>query len=133
MFKKSIFAVAASAVLFATPASIIANSAPALSQTASRIAKGSTPVGNTAWQQYPNGGGVFVDVDTSSAGFTSTPVYITSIGGSGYHWAVTGASAIYYPTARGFRVYIRFPDGSALTPEFANQYNWHINWVGVGN
>ena len=40
----------------------------ALSQTvqSTLIARGSTPVGNTAWEQY-FGEGIFVNVDTSSA------------------------------------------------------------------
>src|SRR5215212_4910305 len=44
------------------------------------IASGKTPQGSTAWQQYPGGAGVFVDINTSSAGFTALPQYYTSIG-----------------------------------------------------
>jgi hypothetical protein len=117
-------------VLFA--ASIVINKpTPALSQTV-QIGRGSTPAGNTAWQQYTGtGGGVFVDVNTSSAGFTTTPIYITSLGGTGFIWETTGATSIYVPTPTGFRVYVRFPDGRSLTPAFANQYQWHINWIAV--
>jgi hypothetical protein len=127
-------------VLLAAPITVINQPTPALSQTVQSglIARGSTPVGNTAWQQYfvqagvvTAGSGIFVDVDTSSAGFTTTPIYITSIGGAGYHWGTTGATSIYAPTPTGFRVYIRFPDGSSLTPAFANQNGWHINWIAV--
>lgn len=96
-----------------------------------RIGSGSTPAGSTSWQQYPGGRGVFVDINTSAAGFTTTPVYITSIGGATSHWATTGASSIYLPTPTGFRVYVRWVDNSPLTPATANSYGWHINWIGV--
>lgn len=96
------------------------------------IASGKTPQGSTAWQQYPGGKGVFVDINTSSAGFTATPQYYTSIGGATSHWATTGATSIYNPTPTGFRVYVRWADASALTPAQANSYGWHINWLAVG-
>jgi len=127
-------------VLFAAPITVINQPTLALSQTveSALIARGSTPVGNTPWQQYssspgdPFGGeGVFVDVDTSSAGFTTTPIYITSLGGNSHHWATTGATSIYYPTPTGFRVFVRFPNGGSLTPAVANQFGWHINWIAV--
>ena len=116
--------------LFAAPITVINQPTPALSQTA-QIARGSTPVGNTAWQQYPSGDGVFVNVDTSSAGFTTTPIYITSLGGRSDHWFTTGATSIYVPTATGFRVYVRYANGGSLTPAIANQNGWHINWIAV--
>lgn len=126
-------------VLFAAPITVINQPMPALSQSvqSALIGRGSTPVGNTAWQPYfvpgdaTAGQGIFVDVDTSSAGFTTTPIYITSIGGNGGHWGTTGATSIYNPTPTGFRVYIRYPDGGSLTPAFANQYGWHINWIAI--
>ncbi len=120
--------------LFAAPIAVINNPMPALSQ-AVQIASGSTPVGNTAWQSYSDGQGgegVFVDVDTSSANFTTTPIYTTSLGGFGYHWLTAGATSIYTPTATGFRVYVRWSNGvGGLTPAFANSVGWHINWIGV--
>jgi hypothetical protein len=120
-------------VIFAALITVINQPTPALSLAiqSSLIARGSTPVGNTAWQQYPTGEGVFVDVDTSSAGFKTTPIYITSIGGTSSHWATTGATSIYAPTPTGFRVYVRWSSGGALTPAIANQYEWHINWIAV--
>ena len=120
-------------VLFAAPITVINQPTPALSQTerSALIARGSTPVGNTAWQQYFDGEGVFVDVDTSSAGFKTTPIYSTSIGGETSHWGTTGATSIYFPTPTGFRVYVRWSTGGALTPATANQFGWHINWIAV--
>jgi hypothetical protein len=105
---------------------------PVLSQYSpiTQLAGGSTPAGNTAWQQSPGGQGVFVDVDTSSVGFTSTPIYITSLGGTLNHSGATGATSIYSPTPTRFRVYVRYATGGSLTPAMANQNGWHINWIG---
>ncbi|MCC5598299.1 hypothetical protein LC653_41710 [Nostoc sp. CHAB 5784] len=100
-----------------------------------KIAAGSTTPGATNWQPYVGSisiNGIYVDVDTSGANFTSTPKYVTSIGGDGYHWATTGGSAIYSPTPTGFRVYVRFSDNGTLSPAFANQNRFHINWIGIG-
>jgi hypothetical protein len=103
-----------------------------------RIASGQTPPGATAWQPYPAGNGIFVDVNTTSGKFSSAPAYVTSIGGVSSHWNTTGASSVYgpnvvgtLPTATGFRVYIRWADGAALTPAQANGFKWHINWIGM--
>ena len=95
------------------------------------IASGSTPQGSTAWQQYTGGAGVYVDVNTTTAGFTGTPLYFTSLGGASSHWATTGATSIYLPTATGFRVYVRWVDGLPLTPATANAHGWHINWLAI--
>ena len=77
-----------------------------------RIASGRTQPGETAWQQYENDAGIFVDVDTTAARLTDTPVYVTSIGGDSHHWATTGATSIYNATATGFRVYVRWANGT---------------------
>jgi hypothetical protein len=114
-------------VLFAAPITVINQPMPALSQQTLKVVGGRTPVGNTAWQPYATG--IFVDVDTSFAGFTQTPLYITSLGGNGAQWETTGATSIYQPTPTGFRVYVRLSSGASLTPAFANQYGWHINWI----
>ena len=96
-----------------------------------KIGSGSTPAGTTKWKQYPGGKGVFVDISTSAAGFSSTPQYLTSIGGSSSHWSTTGATSIYSPSSKGFRVYVRWANGNPLTPSDANRLKWHINWVGI--
>jgi hypothetical protein len=101
-----------------------------------RIASGKTTPGQTAWQQYQGGNGIFVDVNTTAGNFSAAPVYITSIGGISSHWNTTGATSIY-PTPPAadlrisFRVYVRWADGSPLTPAQANGFQWHINWVGM--
>ncbi|NET56674.1 MAG: hypothetical protein F6K47_11075 [Symploca sp. SIO2E6] len=60
-----------------------------------KIGSGETPAGSTAWQAYNGTEGVFVDVNTSGAGFTTTPNYVASIAGKTGHWETTGGSAIY--------------------------------------
>ncbi|MCC5616871.1 hypothetical protein LC605_17670 [Nostoc sp. CHAB 5836] len=98
-----------------------------------KIAAGSTTPGATSWQPYPaTENGIYVDVDTSEANFTSTPKYVTSIGGDDTHWQTTGGSAIYFPTPKGFRIYVRFSPDSILNPAIANQKKFHINWIGIG-
>jgi hypothetical protein len=101
-----------------------------------RIASGQTPQGSTAWQVY-SPSGIYVDVNTTAGKFSSAPAYVTSIGGRTSHWATTGATSVYptppgnYATATSFRVYVRWADGSPLTPATANSYGWHINWIGM--
>ena len=137
--KKNIGIGAIVTVLFVALITIINQPTLALSQTvqSALIARGSTPVGNTAWEQYfASGGGVFeqgvvLDVDTSSAKFRTTPIYITSLGGTSHHWATTGSTSIYDPTRTGFRVYVRYSTGQPITPVVANQLGWHINWIAV--
>lgn len=95
------------------------------------IASGQTTVGGTNWQVYIEAANaIFVDVDTSSAGFTVIPNYVTSLVGTQRHWEVLGATSIYQPSMTGFRVYIRFADGSTLTPSDANAFGWSIAWIG---
>jgi hypothetical protein len=133
--KKIMGAGAVVTVLFAGSITIINQQQTlALSQTvqSALIGRGSTPAGNTAWQQYGEEG-IFVDVDTSSAGFNTTPLYITSLGGISNHWGSIGATSIYTPTPTGFRIYLRWAVGGSITPAFANQYGWHINWIAVPN
>lgn len=95
------------------------------------ISSGQTPVGTTNWQVYtgaPNS--LYVDVDTSAAGFTTVPSYVCSLGGMQRHWEVLGSTSIYEASRTKFRVYVRFVDGSALTPADANSFGWIIMWIG---
>jgi hypothetical protein len=96
-----------------------------------KIASGSTTPGSTNWQPYSGNTGVYLDVDTSAGKFTTTPKYLTSLGGTSSHWAATGVTSIYDATPTGFRVYVRWSNGSALTPAQANSFQWHVNWLGV--
>lgn len=92
---------------------------------------GKTPAGSTNWQVYSDAANaIFVDVDTTAAGFTSVPNYVSALGGNGQHWEAVGGSAVYSPTPTGFRVYVRFVDQRLLTPAIANTNGWHIIWIG---
>ena len=92
---------------------------------------GTTAPGSTNWKPYGNNIGVYVDVDTTADGFASTPMYFTCLRGKNSHWRTTGATSIYNATRTGFRVYVRWSDGSTLTPAKANDLEWHINWLGI--
>lgn len=96
-----------------------------------KIASGSTTPGSTNWQPYGSNTGVYLDVDTSPSRFTTTPKYFASLGGSSSHWATTGVTSIYTPSPTGFRVYVRWSNGTNLTPAQANSFQWHVNWVGM--
>ena len=107
-----------------------------------RIGSGKTDPDNTAWQPYnPTspipGRGIYVDVDTSKAGFTKTPNYVISVCGHTDHWVLTGTSTIYDPTPTGFRVYVRYSynkpgqEAPPLTPAYAKQCKWHVSWIGI--
>ena len=115
-----------------------------------KIRSGRTPVGQ-GWDIDPEEQkeGVFIEVNTTSAGFTSIPTYVVSLGaelggGDGTrHWKATGVSSIYPPKGlgndlkRGFRVYIRSAeggnkiDGKVLDKAFPTDHRWYINWIGV--
>ncbi|MDP9868135.1 MULTISPECIES: hypothetical protein [Streptosporangium] len=101
-------------------------------KTSQRVAAGKTAPGE-GWESYGNGTGLYIDVDTTSANFTGTPVYTSSVGGTGDHWALTGANAVYSPTATGFRLYVRWSDSSPISPAVAQAFQWHVNWIGVDN
>jgi hypothetical protein len=96
-----------------------------------RISCGNTTPGSTNWQPYSGNTGVYLDIDTSTGKFTTTPRYFTTMGGNSSHWATTGVTSIYNAAPTGFRVYVRWSDGSSLTPAQANSLRWHINWLGV--
>ncbi|ADO70570.1 S8 family peptidase [Stigmatella aurantiaca] len=84
---------------------------------------------STPWQQYGTDG-IYLDVNTTQCGFTSTPLYFTSLDGLSNHWVTTGATSIYSPTPTGFRVYIHSP---GITPTLASQLGWHLNWQAAPN
>ncbi len=98
-----------------------------------KIASGKTTPGATNW--HPIDGGIEVNIDTSAAGFTQTPIYVTSIAGDKYHWGTTGASSVYKATPTGFTIAIRwdkgFWDANPLDLQEANSYKWHINWIAM--
>jgi hypothetical protein len=78
----------------------------------------------TPWVQH-NADTIYMDVNTSACGMVLTPSYFTSLNGSSAHGQTRGATAIYSPTATGFRVYV---NRSGVTPAYAQTRNWHIQW-----
>jgi len=91
----------------------------------------STPPGATSWQNDVPGV-VYVDVNTTGlagANFTSTPYYLTSIGGSISMWDQYGGN-ISFATATGFRLYIKMFVGDR---DYAISNGWYVSWCGVGN
>lgn len=88
------------------------------------MCSGSTTAGSTNWEQYSSNA-ISVAVDTSSCGFSATPVYVTSLGGGSASFVTTGSSEVYDETASGFTIYIY----TTTTPAEANTKGWHINWI----
>ena len=94
-----------------------------------RIVVGKTDLQNTRWVQYSDGG-IYVDIDASSAGFSSTPYYFTSLGGHTNNWQAQGVTSVYLPTTKGFRVHVGHRE---LTAAQAKEWGWYVNWIAVGN
>lgn len=87
---------------------------------------GATSPTATAWQVY-DAQSVYTDVNTSACGFTATPRYVPSLGGSFGHWRTTGATSVYSATPTGFRIYL-YSDAGAITPAAASANGWHLSW-----
>lgn len=102
-------------------------------KTPPHIGTGKTEPGNTDWKPVPNDErAIYVEVDTSSARFNTTPNYVASLGGSRDQWLLTGTSAIYHASPTRFSIYLHGWDGEQyLTPQFANDRNWHVIWIGA--
>lgn len=88
-------------------------------------------VAGEGWEHYSTGG-IFINVDTTAAGFTSDDVtYTTSMMGTSSHWMSTGSSCVYPWPGRtyrtGFRVYIY---QASLTVAQAREYGYQVSWVG---
>ncbi|MEQ3710915.1 MAG: hypothetical protein ABNH38_10565 [Tateyamaria sp.] len=84
------------------------------------------------WQPYnQNPKNTFVEIDTSTAGFSSTPLYFVSLLGGG-SWSAQGASAIYAPSADSFRVYLKWsPSSDSNIVDYASD-KWEVHWMAVG-
>ena len=96
-----------------------------------RRAAGRTKPGSTNWKQHSEANCIYVDIDTASGRFSGIPVYITSIGGDSFHEETVGSSSVHEASATKFRIYIKRVDEGPLTPETANKFKWHINWLGI--
>ena len=102
------------------------------SGTKQKIRGGSTKPGATEWKYYKGTtpGAITVDVDTSEAKFTTTPIYTISITGRSHHWLALGTASVYKPSKTGFSVYLKQDN---LTPKFVNDKEWAVAWQAIGD
>lgn len=91
------------------------------------LCTGNTSQTSSNWKDYATNG-IYLDVDTSACSLDTTPIYLTSLGGTSRHWKARGATSIYSPTPTGFRVYVQ---DEGLTAATAKNFDWHINWKAV--
>jgi len=84
---------------------------------------------------------VSVKVNLGHCKFKEAPIIVTSLVGESEHWATTGGSSPYYPSARGFTIHVRCSVGSIVngelqyplaTVERARRHQWRIHWIAVG-
>jgi hypothetical protein len=72
-----------------------------------------------------------VYIDTSSHGFDSTPLYIPSVVGLGKHFKLLGTNTVYDASATGFRIVVYNALANNITPQHANDWQWHVNWIAI--
>ena len=101
------------------------------SGNALRICTGKTAPGNTNWQSYGTEG-LVLWVNISNCDFELTPFLVSALHGSTSHWGTTGGSNVYDVSPSSFAVYVRYSSGGALTPQNANDMNWHLHWIAIG-
>ncbi len=118
------------------------------------IAAGSTPVGQTSWTAWSTGGamqGVTTTVDTSAAGFVTTPAYSAQVNGTRLLTpgvVIDGFASVSAATAANFVVTVVMPRNLAvgsytLNPDAEVQpsllaqlqassaLGWYVSWMGV--
>ncbi|KUM91717.1 hypothetical protein AQI88_35455 [Streptomyces cellostaticus] len=95
-------------------------------RNAAGIACGQTEPG--AWRQGEDSRIVLVDVDTSNAGFTETPVFVASVAGEKYT-ANLSTVALYNQTSNGFTAAIRLIRQNNLDPQTAQDNGFRLNWI----
>jgi len=72
-----------------------------------------------------------LDVDTSGSYLPPfpTPRYFTALHGDTRHWRAEGSHVVYFPTEKGFRVYVVYAAGGAPQPWEAEKWGWRISYV----
>ncbi|GJG89726.1 hypothetical protein tb265_49070 [Gemmatimonadetes bacterium T265] len=118
------------------------------------VAAGGTAPGATPWQYFPAAGaplGVETRVDTSAAGFRSTPAYAAQVAGAralpGGGALVDGFAAVAQPSATAFTLQVMLPRDlsaagrpvnpssllatPALLAMLQSQLRWSVSWIGV--
>ncbi|MFA7759331.1 hypothetical protein V5F01_38510 [Streptomyces sp. NRRL B-2790] len=84
-----------------------------------------------AWEQSEEDSRIIlVNVDTSTAGFTETPVFIASVAGD-KHTANLSTVAVHNQTKNGFTAAIRWSNQSSLDPQTARDNGFRLNWIAV--
>ncbi|CAF1259990.1 unnamed protein product [Rotaria sp. Silwood1] len=86
----------------------------------------------TLWQLFSTTG-IYMNIDTTICGFSSTPLYFTSMAGNTIHWELASYTAIYSPTNISFTIYVRSLSGLNNTDmlSYSQAYLWNVNWFGV--
>ena len=117
------------------------------------ITGGGTSIGHTVWDAWMDSGtmhGVTTTVDTSPAGFVTTPTYTAQVNGAhllSNTIIIDGLASVSKPTPTGFVVTVVLPPvemaGYKLNPE--NEVNeklldklrdstglgWYVSWMGI--
>lgn len=104
---------------------------PSSPNNCARVCSGTTGRTTTIWIDFHGETGIYTDIDMSGCGFTKIPTVTTSIEGSGYHWQVTGTSAVYDTTPAKFRIYIG-ANRPNTRKQFATSKKWNVDWIAVG-
>ncbi len=99
-----------------------------------KIASGTTKP--TDWQTNYDApgignGGIFMDVNTSKAGFSKIPVYVTTLHGNNTNWASPGCISISAASNKGFRVQVRWADNIMIPLDVMKSSDWCIQWIGI--
>jgi len=92
---------------------------------------------NVNWNSFYNAG-AYLDIDTSPCKMSDDDVqYFTFLTGNAYAESLTGGSAIYSPTKKGFRIYVASDIAGTqgwwpVQGWVMNQYRLRVSWVAVG-
>lgn len=95
-----------------------------------RVASGQTARSTTNWIRS-TANTIYVDVDTTGAGFAVVPQYYFNLVGDAGHHTVMGTGCVCNPTKDGFRVYLHRESGVTVTEARTNK--WYIQWTAVGH
>jgi len=112
------------------------------------IGRGETEAGRTGWQYIIEDTaspdfGLFVNVDTSKAGFTHTPLYFAQVMGDfnsiaegnlaefGPHAALSLGSQVYIARSSIAEFTLRVTPHTAVDAEEAERRRWQVAWIGM--
>lgn len=79
---------------------------------------------------------LLVTIDTSAAGFTGIPTYLSSMDGLGNHYRLRGVNTIYNPQINSYQIYLIYYNHDVpsymISVTDAVTWGWTINWCGIG-